>query len=261
MSTQEKILSDFDAGHITLGEAVSRIARLITAENVAAIMAAIPAGFSHELLRWAGEWSSDDRVVLNSNLTDKEAKEITRRLQIASQAVGEWRARISGGMAKKQLAEPETLRRFFEFAIKLWHDGSRLKSIRTELGLSKKAFARESDISVQKLNEYERAGQMAGNFWLFCSHLEQVVIRDPDSWENYLEDPDDCMRGGTRGKREKRYGKPDKFWRWAEDAKKDEMSRRTGKEIPRGDVERWYKEWEKLGQPDGWGRQQSKPMQ
>ena len=41
MSTREKVLSDFDAGRITFGEAVSRIARLITAENVAAIMAAI----------------------------------------------------------------------------------------------------------------------------------------------------------------------------------------------------------------------------
>ena len=128
MSTQEKILSDFDARAHNVRERLCHRSRLITAENVAAIMAAIPAGFSHELLRWAGEWSSDDRVVLNSNLTNKEAKEITRRLQIASQAVG------SGVLAlvaawQKQLAEPETLRRFFEFAIKLWHDGSRLNRV------------------------------------------------------------------------------------------------------------------------------------
>ncbi|HEV3261996.1 MAG TPA: helix-turn-helix transcriptional regulator [Gemmataceae bacterium] len=165
-------------------------------------------------------------------------------------------------MAKKQPGKPETtLRGFFEFAIKLWKDGSRLKGIREKLGLSKKEFAKRAGISVQKLNGYERSGQMAGNFWLFCGHLEEVVIRDPDDWEKYLEDPDDSMRGGKRNKRDKRYGKPDKFWRWAEDAKKDEMSRRTGKEPPRGDVEGWYKEWEKLGKPDGWGREESKPME
>jgi transcriptional regulator with XRE-family HTH domain len=164
-------------------------------------------------------------------------------------------------MAKKQMDGPEKTRRgFFELASNLWQDGSRLKSIRTELGLSKMAFAREAGISIQKLNGYERSGQMAGNFWLFCSQLERVVIRDPDEWEKYLKDPDDRLHGGNRNRREKRYGKPDKFWRWAEDEKKDEMSRRTGKEIPHDDVERWYKEWKARGRPDGWGRQESKPM-
>jgi len=164
-------------------------------------------------------------------------------------------------MAKKQSGESEkSLRGFFEFAIKLWKDGSRLKSIRKELALSKKAFANKADISVNTLNGYERLGQMAGNFWLFCSHLRHVVIRNPDDWEKYLEDPDDPMHGGMRNKRDKRYGKPKKFWRWAEDEKKDEMSRRTGKEIPGDDVERWHKEWKKLGKPDGWGRQESKPI-
>jgi len=151
-------------------------------------------------------------------------------------------------------------RGLFELANNLWQDGSRLTSIRTELGLSPEAFAEAAGISVEDLNGYERSGLMAGNFWLFCSQLEQVIIRDPDRWEKYLENPDDHMDGGKINKRDKRYGKPTKFWRWAEDEKKDEMSRRTGKDIPPDDVERWYKEWKARGEPDGWGRQESKPM-
>lgn len=84
-------------------------------------------------------------------------------------------------MAKKQPGESEkSLRGFFEFAIKIWEDGTRLKEIRKDLGLSKKAFAKKVGISVNKLDRYERPGQMAGNFWLFCHDLRHVDIRDPD---------------------------------------------------------------------------------
>lgn len=164
-------------------------------------------------------------------------------------------------MAKKQPTDLEKRARgVFRLAVKLWKDGAILKRIREDLGLSKMEFAWRAGISPRKLNSYERSGQLKGNFWLFCGHLEQIVISDPNDWEKYLEDPNDHLRGDKRSKRDKRYGKPDKFWRWAEDAKKDEMSRRTGKDIPRDDVEIWHDEWKKLGKPDGWGREESKPM-
>jgi len=95
MSTPDKVLVDFGAGLITRGEAVTAIAQLVTAENVAAIMPALPLDFIEELIRWASEWSSDNRVVLSGNLLDEEADEITRRLEIASQAIAKWGTRMS----------------------------------------------------------------------------------------------------------------------------------------------------------------------
>jgi len=150
---------------------------------------------------------------------------------------------------------------FTKFAIKLWNDGIQLRRLREKLGLSKKQFAEKAHISIQRLNGYEREGEMAGNFWIFCRDLWTVRLDprfwdDPDHWEKFLEDEGDKMGGPDN-----RFGKPKKFWRWADDAKRDKMSRRTGKPIPYEDVERWHKEWLKEGQPDGWGREMSKPLE
>lgn len=149
---------------------------------------------------------------------------------------------------------------FFTFARKLWSNGDLLRAIREDMKLSKTEFAARMGITTAKLRGYERSGQMAGNFWLFCHDLQHTKI-DPRHWDDpdYLDRfsyvPSDPMGGPDN-----RHGKPDKFWRWAEDAKKEEMSRRTGKPIPHDDVERWHKEWQDLGKPDGWGRQMSKPI-
>jgi hypothetical protein len=121
-------------------------------------------------------------------------------------------------------------------------------------------------VSVQAFIAAEKAIEQAalGNIRaapprVAAGRLENVVVRNLDEWEEHLEDPTDRMRGGPINRRDKRYGKPRKFWRWADDAKKDEMFRRTGREIPHDDVERWYEEWKNRGKPDGWGRQESKP--
>lgn len=103
------------------------------------------------------------------------------------------------------------------------------------------------------------------NFWLFLHDLKQKALDpnrwdDPDYWEDFLEDIDDQMHGGKREDRDVRRGKSNKFWRWAEDEKKDEMSRCTGTAIPPDDIEGWFKEWQDKGEPDGWGRQMSKPL-
>ncbi len=149
---------------------------------------------------------------------------------------------------------------FTRFALKLWNDGNQLRLIREKLGLSKTEFAKKAGITIQRLNGYERCGQMAGNFWLFCSDLQTVSLDprfwdDPDHWAKFLHDDDDLMGGPDN-----RFGKPKKFWRWAEDEKKDEMSRRTGNPIARDDVEKWYKQWLDEDKPDGWGREMSKPL-
>jgi hypothetical protein len=145
-------------------------------------------------------------------------------------------------MAADQSEDEDVDRKpLFHFATRLWQDKTLRKAVGGKLGVT------------------------TTNFWLFCHDLEQRSLDpkrldDPDYWEDFLEDVDDRMKGGKREDRDIRRGKPNKFWRWAEDEKKDEMSRRTGEPIPPDHIERWYKEWQNFGEPDGWGRQISKPL-
>ncbi len=52
-------------------------------------------------------------------------------------------------------------------------------------------------------------------------------------------------------KGDKRYGKPDKFWRWVHRKKKQKSGRKAHDNYTRDEVEEMYQEWEYSGKPDG----------
>lgn len=145
----------------------------------------------------------------------------------------------------------EDVRGFFDFAFWLWKDGTRLKAIREELGLTKKVFAEQAGISVRKLDGYERPGEMAGNLWLFCHDLRQLVIHYPDEWKKQRKAKKDRMKGGGIGDRDNWYEwsgpKLRKFRRWAHRKYIEKMSDDERQQPrTRGEIEGWFKEWDKL---------------
>jgi hypothetical protein len=69
---------------------VVALAQLITPDNVADIMTALPADVAADVDRWAAGVPAQGGVVIGANLTKEETLRIAQRLQVASQAVREW---------------------------------------------------------------------------------------------------------------------------------------------------------------------------
>jgi hypothetical protein len=90
MNTIDTILANSREGKLTRREAVAALARLITVENVADIMSALPAEVAADVARWAATVPAQGGVVIGANLTNEETLRIAERLQVASRAVREW---------------------------------------------------------------------------------------------------------------------------------------------------------------------------
>jgi hypothetical protein len=92
-TTIDTILEHFRKGRITRGESVAALARMITRENVAEVMAALPEDVAADVQRWLSAVPAQGGIVLGANISGEEGKRIAADLRIASQAVREWAAR------------------------------------------------------------------------------------------------------------------------------------------------------------------------
>jgi hypothetical protein len=105
MNTIDKILTSRREGRITRQEAVVALARLITPDNVTDIMAGLPADVAADVDRWASSAPPQGGLVIGANLTKEETLWIGQQLQVASQAVREWKA--SSAMTHLDLTESQ----------------------------------------------------------------------------------------------------------------------------------------------------------
>ncbi len=167
-------------------------------------------------------------------------------------------------MARKQTDTTENdeknRRRIFELAIKLWKDGARLHRVRESLGAKIEEWASRANINVDDLRAYEREGEIRGNFWMFCIHLQSFIdprlLDDPDRLEGLLgPDQSDKLRGGRITRRDKWYGyggkKHEKFRRWAHRKYIEKLSdHEREKQRSREELDRLHREWENAGRPD-----------
>ncbi len=93
MTTIDAILEHYREGRMTTRESVTALGRLITAENVADIMAKLPPDFAAEVERWAAEVPGQGGVVIGANLSAKEAQRVAEQERVARQAVRHWATR------------------------------------------------------------------------------------------------------------------------------------------------------------------------
>jgi hypothetical protein len=93
MTAVDTILGYLRNGGATRRESVAALARLITAENVAAIMAALPEDVVTDVERWACTVPVKGGVVVGANLSSAEAQRIAENHELAVRAVREWAAR------------------------------------------------------------------------------------------------------------------------------------------------------------------------
>ncbi len=93
MTTIETILAHYHEGRITRRESVVAVGRLITAENVADMMAKLSPELATEVERWAASLPGQGGVVIGANLSGTEARGVAEQERGARQAVRDWVAR------------------------------------------------------------------------------------------------------------------------------------------------------------------------
>lgn len=93
MKVLDQILADYRMGRITRAEAVAAMLRLVTRENVAEVMAEVPAEFAEELVGWASESSAGGRVVVGANLSASDAGHVSRSYETTREAIRQWMGR------------------------------------------------------------------------------------------------------------------------------------------------------------------------
>lgn len=96
MTTVETILSCVTDGRMTRRESLAALARLITRENVAEVLAALPADVAADMERWAATVPMQEGVVLGANVSGGEGQRLAESLRAASRAIQEWAARNGG---------------------------------------------------------------------------------------------------------------------------------------------------------------------
>ena len=76
MTTIDTILEHFRNGRVTRRESVAALARLITPDNVADVLAALPEDVVADVERWACTVPTEGGVVIGANLSGDEARRI-----------------------------------------------------------------------------------------------------------------------------------------------------------------------------------------
>lgn len=92
MKSIDAILDYYDRGQVTRLEAVAALARLVTPDNVAEVMASLPEDWMKELRRWALTTPAQGGVILGANLTDAAAKKLAEQHCRAVQVIRDWLA-------------------------------------------------------------------------------------------------------------------------------------------------------------------------
>jgi hypothetical protein len=87
MTTAEKLIACYHKGTITQPHLFLRLACLVPAHDLDAILAQIPAELSDDFERWVFQVPAGGGTLLGSNLTDAEAEQVRRQLAAAIPAL------------------------------------------------------------------------------------------------------------------------------------------------------------------------------